>query len=176
MKFVLLNIALLIGFKAYALKPLPTAKFVDLKRYMGKWFVITSLPKFYTKRCIAQVADYKISESGKVSLKNTCIKKGDRTSSMEGEGTVINKTTNAEIEVDFDNFFTKLFGLKGDYTIIKLDLEYEYVMVGNKKRTSLWIMSRKREMPDQILIKYIKMANDYGFKTEGLKKSKYFRD
>ena len=176
MKFVLLNIALLISFKAYALNPLPTAKFVDLKRYMGKWFVITSLPKFYTKRCIAQVADYKILGSGKVFLKNTCIKKGDRTSSMEGEGTVINKTTNAEIEVDFDNFFTKLFGLKGDYTIIKLDPEYGYVMVGNKKRTSLWIMSRDREMPKDLLEEYIKFAKKVGFKVEGLKKSKYFKD
>ena len=96
--------------------------------------------------------------------------------SMEGEGTVINKKTNAEIEVEFDNFFTKLFSIKGDYTIIKLDPEYEYVMVANKKRKSLWIMSREREMPIDILNEYIKFARDNGFKTKDLKKSKYFKD
>ncbi|RLA62622.1 MAG: hypothetical protein DRQ88_08220 [Epsilonproteobacteria bacterium] len=174
MKFILLNMALLLSFKAYSFKSLPTASFVDLKRYIGKWYVITSLPRFYTKRCLGQIADYKFLPNGNLHLKNTCIKKGSRNDSMEGEGIVINKSTNAEIEVEFDNFFTKLFGLKGDYTIIKLDPDYNYAMVGDKKRKTLWIMSREREIPDDVLNAYVKFARGLGFETDKLKKSKYF--
>jgi len=175
MKFIVLSMAILFSFKAYSLKILPTAKSVDLKRYIGRWYVITSLPRFFTKKCIGQIADYKLLPNGNLHLKNTCVKKRDRTHSMEGEGTVINKITNAEIEVDFDNFFTKLFGFRGDYTIIKLDPDYNFVMVGDKKRKTLWIMSREREMPKDILNEYIKFARDQGFATEDLKRSKYFK-
>ena len=176
MKFILLNMALLLSIKAFSTNILPTAKLVDLKRYVGRWYVITSLPKFYTKRCVGQIANYKLLKSGKLYLKNTCVRKGNRISSMEGEGTVVNKRTNAEIEVTFNNFFSKLLRIKGDYTIIRLDPRYNFVMVGNKKRTTLWIMSRKREMPKGLLDQYIKYANELGFETKELKRSKYFKD
>jgi apolipoprotein D and lipocalin family protein len=75
--------------------------------------------------------------------------------------------------VTFNNFFTRLFRVKGDYTIIKLDENYEYVMVGSKDRKSLWIMSRRPDMPEEVLNEYKAFAQKEGFKISHLVQSEF---
>ena len=73
----------------------------------------------------------------------------------------------------FNNFFTRLFRVKGDYTIIKLDENYEYVMIGSKNRKTLWIMSRRPEMAEEVLTEYKDFAKKEGFKIENLVDSEF---
>jgi apolipoprotein D and lipocalin family protein len=152
---------------------LPTASYVEVERYIGKWYAITSLPQFFTRSCIAQTAEYEIKSENSISVLNTCIKKDGNITSITGTATVVNPITNAELEVVFDNFFTRLFKVKGDYTIIKLDPDYEYVMVGSKDRKSLWIMSRENTMPKGILQQYVDFAGANGFDVSKLVDSKF---
>jgi apolipoprotein D and lipocalin family protein len=152
---------------------LPTASYVEVERYIGKWYAITSLPQFFTRSCIAQTAEYEIKSENSISVLNTCIKKDGNITSITGTATVVNPNTNAELEVVFDNFFTGLFKVKGDYTIIKLDPDYEYVMVGSKDRKSLWIMSRENTMPKTILQEYVDFAAANGFDVSKLVDSKF---
>lgn len=151
---------------------LPTPAHVDVKRYLGKWYAITSLPQFFTRNCVAQTAEYGAIDEQTISVLNTCIEK-DGTSNIKGKAAIVNKTTNAELEVSFYNFFTKLFGVKGDYTILELDSNYKYVMVGSKNRKSLWIMSRTTSIPDLINQSYIQKAKSLGFDVEDLEDSKF---
>ena len=152
---------------------LPTASYVEVERYIGKWYAITSLPQFFTRSCIAQTAEYEIKSENSISVLNTCIKKDGNITSITGTATVVNPITNAELEVVFDNFSTRSFKIKGDYTIIKLDPDYEYVMVGSKDRKSLWIMSRENTMPKAILQKYVDFAAANGFDVSKLVDSKF---
>ncbi len=151
---------------------LPTAEYVDVSRYVGKLYAITSLPQFFTRNCKAQTAEYGIINEQSISVINTCLK-GKGTSVIKGEAVVKNAATNAELIVTFNNFFTRLFRVKGDYTIIKLDKDYQYVMIGSKNRKSLWIMSRSTEMPEEILNEYLKLAQDLNFKVEDMVLSKF---
>ena len=96
-----------------------------------------------------------------------------KTTTITGTATVVNSVTNAELEVVFDNFFTRLFKVKGDYTIIKLDADYEYVMIGSKDRKSLWIMSRETTMPSAVLKQYVNFAAANGFDVSKLVNSKF---
>lgn len=152
---------------------LPTASHVEVERYVGKWYAITSLPQFFSKSCVAQTAEYEIKTENSISVLNTCIKKNGSTTTITGTATVVNPRTNAELEVVFDNFFTRIFRVKGDYTIIKLDPDYEYVMVGSKDRKSLWIMSRETTMPSAILRQYVNFAAANGFDVSKLVNSKF---
>jgi len=153
---------------------LPTAENVNVGRYAGKWFTIAALPKFFTRKCVGQTAEYKVINKNTISVLNSCIKKDGRLKTIDGQATVTNKSTNAELEVKFNNFWTKLFRAKGEYIIIKLDENYEYVMVGTSNRKSLWIMSRETYMPEAILNEYVALATNLGFKTEKLKYSTRF--
>lgn len=173
MKRLFTFIALLLSAQLFA-TDLPTAKNVEIERYVGKWYTITTLPQFFSLSCKGQTAEYEIIEPGKVSVLNTCIKRSGRKTTINGEAVVVNYQTNAELEVTFDNFFTRLFNVRGEYIIIKLDPDYEYVMVGTSNRKSLWIMSRTEYMPEEKLHEYVQLANDLGFKTCKLKYSTKF--
>ena len=171
-KTFLCLLSILFTFNLYA-QTLPTASYVDVGRYIGKWYAISSLPQFFSKDCIAQTADYEVIDEKKISVLNTCFKKHGKKTTIKGQAVVVNPKTNAELIVTFNNFFTRLFRVKGDYTIVKLDENYDYVMVGTKDRKSLWIMSRRPEMPQEVLNEYSDLAQSLGFDTDKLVLSKF---
>ena len=148
-------------------KPLPTADYVEVPRFIGKWYAISALPQFFTRKCKAQTAEYDIINSQTISVLNTCLKeKGKET--IKGQAVVSNASTNAELIVTFDSFFTRLFRVKGDYNIIKLDKGYQYVLVGSKNRKSLWIMSRQPTMPETTYREYVEYAQTLNFPVDQL--------
>ncbi len=151
---------------------LRTADYVDVGRYVGKWYTIEALPQFFTRNCTGQTAEYEVINEKKISVLNTCIK-GKGTTDIKGQAVVKNTKTNAELEVTFNNFFTRLFRVKGDYTIIKLDSNYEYVLVGSKDRKSLWILSRHPVMPEDVIQEYKTIASEEGFQVSRLQRYEY---
>lgn len=151
---------------------LRTASSVDIGRYVGKWYTITSLPQFFSKNCKAQTAEYEVINEKTISVFNTCIK-GKETTTISGKAVVKNPKTNAELIVTFNNFFTRLFRVKGDYTIIKLDENYEHVLVGSKDRKSLWVLSRTPDMPESKIEEYVAIASEEGFPVQKLVPSEY---
>lgn len=153
-------------------RPLPTAEHVDLERYLGRWYAVTSLPQFFTRTCRAQIADYAPINPQTVSVVNTCVKSSG-SSKIRGEAVVKNAQTNAELVVTFDSFFTRLFRVKGDYTIIKLDPSYRYVLVGSKNRKSLWLLAREKTVPEEVLNEYLGLAKELGFPVEDLTFSRW---
>ena len=153
--------------------PLPTVDYVDVEQYIGKWYAISALPQFFTRNCLAQTAEYEIINDETISVLNTCLKKKGKKTTINGKAVIINKESNAELIVTFDNFFTRLFNVKGDYNIIKLDDLYDFVIVGTKDRSSLWIMSRNPTMPEEVLEEYIAFAQQLGYPTDKLIRSQF---
>ncbi len=151
---------------------LPTVDYVDVERYVGKWYALTSLPQFFTRNCRGQTADYDVINPQTISVLNTCLKaRGKQT--IRGRAVVTNAATNAELEVTFNSFFTRLFRVRGDYNVIALDPEYRWVMVGSANRKSLWIMSRTTSMPEDVMASYVAQARELGFPVERLVPSRF---
>ena len=174
MKKILSVLMFILSFSACASNsiPLSTASFVDIERYVGKWYAISSLPQFFTRKCKAQMADYAIINSQTISVLNTCIKDSKNTT-ISGQAVVINTDTNAELEVTFNNFFTRIFRVKGDYIIMKLDKDYRYAMIGSKDRKSLWILARETTMPESIYNSYVEFAETNNFPVNKIQKSEF---
>jgi len=173
MKYLFLTMVLVLQTSCFASAQLPTVSKVEVERYVGKWNAISSLPQRFTKKCIAQTAEYEIIGEGKVSVLNTCLKEHGKVTTIEGQAVVKNKETNASLIVTFNNFWTKLFRVKGDYQILKLDSDYDYVLVGSNNKKSLWIMSRETTMPTEVFEEYKAYAQSLGFETSKLIKSKF---
>ena len=173
MKSIIITLTFLTSVLACASEKLPTAKHVDVNQYVGKWYAVYSLPQFFTRKCVAQTADYAIKTADSISVLNTCIKKDGSTKTIKGQAEVVNKETNAELVVTFNNFWTKLFRVKGDYTIVKLDDSYSTVLVGTKDRKSLWIMSRTPYIQEETKNEYIAYAKSLGFDTDKLIESHF---
>jgi apolipoprotein D and lipocalin family protein len=153
-------------------RELRTVSYVDVERYVGKWYAVSSLPQFFTRKCVAQTAEYGVISSQEISVLNTCLRK-DGFNNIRGQAVVTNAATNAELEVSFNTFWTRLFRVKGDYNIIKLDKDYKYVLIGSRNRKSLWIMSRTPTIPADVYEAYVKEAKELGFPVEHLVVSKF---
>ena len=152
---------------------LPTAKNVDVVRYMGKWYTIASLPQFFTRNCVSQTAEYGILTEKSISVYNVCYKENGKTKDIKGKGVIQDAPNNARLLIKFDNFWTTLFKVKGDYTIIKLSEDYDSVMIGSTNRKSLWIMSRTPTIDPTLFLEYKTLAGKLGFSVTQLQNSKY---
>lgn len=153
--------------------PLPVESNVDVASFVGKWYTITSLPQFFTRKCVGQSAEYGIINEKSISVHNVCYKENGKTTDILGKGVIQDAPNNARLIITFDSFWTKLFRVKGDYNIIKLSEGYDSVMVGSSDRKSLWIMSRTPAIDQTILQDYKMLAKNLGFSIEKLKDSKY---
>lgn len=172
MKKLIHILALLLSLSVFA-EDLPTERNVDVARFVGKWYAHYSMPQFFTRNCLGQTAEYKIINEKKISVLNTCLKKKG-VEIIKGQAEVINPGDNSQLIVTFNNFFTRLFRVKGDYNIIKLDTQYEFVLVGSKNRKSLWLMSRSEAAwPQGVKEEYLQLAKDLGFDTSKLVESKF---
>jgi len=151
--------------------PLPTVASLDLDRYVGKWYTISALPQFFTRKCVAQTADYAVLDSNKISVLNTCIKKDGSITDIEGFA----KTTDAAgiLRLQFTEGFPGFFGIKANYNIILLSLDYSVAMVGGRDRKTLWFLSRTKTVSRPVYNRLMERAEELGYNTSKMVDSKF---
>jgi apolipoprotein D and lipocalin family protein len=149
---------------------LPTVTSVDLTRYQGTWYEIARLPAWFQKECTQSKAIYKLLESGDVAVRNECLTTKGKPKVAFGTASVVDKQTNAKLEVVFDNWFSRLFPFltKGKYWILYLDTEYQTVIVGTPDRKYLWIMARTPGLKGEAYQELVRLARTLGFETDRL--------
>ncbi len=152
---------------------LPTVPKVDLKRYAGKWFEIARYPNKFQEKCAGNTtATYTIKNNGKLEVLNECLKKNGVTDKAKGDAKIIDKNTNAKLEVRFAPAFLSFIpAVWGDYWIIDLDDEYKYAAVGDPERKYLWILSRTPELDDTTYQNILRRVEKLGFNPGKLDKT-----
>lgn len=145
------------------LPPVRTVPYVDLERYMGKWYEIAAYPQSFQKDCVKSRAEYSLRDDGKVNVINSCQLKNGETKVAKGTAKVVDKASNAKLKVTF------FWPFYGDYWIIDLGQDYEYVVVGAPGRDYLWILSRKPEMREAVYQRILRGIENQGFSLEPLK-------
>ena len=121
---------------------LETVSQVDLERYAGTWYEIARLPNWFQDLCVGNVtADYKRLDDGNIEVVNRCLDEKGKMDQANGVARVVDAPTNAKLEVSFVSLFGwHLFW--GDYWILDLGDDYEYVVVGMPSRKYAWILAR----------------------------------
>jgi apolipoprotein D and lipocalin family protein len=129
---------------------LETVPFVDLERYMGRWFEIARLPNEFQEGCDRAEALYALEPEGTVRVVNTCFAAGgDEPRSVEGVAEVVDGATNAKLRVSFLPPWLRWTGLGwGDYWVVMLDEGYQYAVVSEPRRRYLWVLAREPQLPD----------------------------
>jgi apolipoprotein D and lipocalin family protein len=117
---------------------LETVPHVDLARYAGTWYEISSYPQRFQKGCTGTTATYTLRADGAVEVLNRCARDSlnGRATLARGRARVVDRSTNARLKVSF------FWPFWGDYWIIDLGRDYEYAVVGHPGRKYLWILSR----------------------------------
>jgi apolipoprotein D and lipocalin family protein len=149
--FLLLSLSPALFSQEKSLPELVTVKQVDLKKYVGLWYEIAKIPNSFQDQCAyGTTAEYRIDEDGDIIVINSCYDEEDQIDIAEGLAKVVDKNTNAKLEVSFVSFL----GIRpfwGDYWIIGLDDNYEWAVVGTPSRKYGWVLSRTPSLPDSTM-------------------------
>jgi apolipoprotein D and lipocalin family protein len=148
-------------------KPLDVVPFVDLQRYLGKWYEIATIPQRFQKGCVGVTAEYTLRPDGDIDVVNTC-----RQGTLDGKvrtarakAWVVDRKTNAKLRVRFFWPFT------GAYWIIGLDADYRWAIVGHPNRNYLWILCRAPRMDDALYDELLKLIAAKGYDAAKIKKT-----
>lgn len=142
-----------------------TVSSVDLKRYSGKWFEIARYPNKFQKNCVGNTtATYTMKAENKIEVLNECLKKDGTKINAKGEARIVDKQTNAKLEVRFaPRFLAFISAVWGDYWVIDLEENYQYAVIGDAKREYFWILSRTAEMSDATYQNILRRAEKQGY-------------
>lgn len=152
---------------------LQTVDYVDLDRYLGKWYEIARFDQKFQKGCTAVTAEYKKRKNGTIKVINKC-RKGSPEGKQKvavGRARVVNQKSNAKLKVQFFLRWLPINFLSGNYWIIALGDDYEYAMVGDPSRKFLWILSRENTLEERIYLELVQQAENMGFDTSKLLKT-----
>ena len=139
------------------LPSLQTVEHVDLSRYAGQWYEIARYPNSFQKRCHGSAALYSLRPDGEIEVLNSCSDaETGKTRQARGRAWVVDQT-NAKLKVSF------FWPFRGDYWIIELGKEYEYVVIGTPNRKYFWILARERTMDETLYNALLQRAALQGF-------------
>jgi apolipoprotein D and lipocalin family protein len=126
-----------------------TVDTVDLQRYLGKWHEIAAIPQFFQRKCVRDtMAEYSALESGDIRVDNTCTRDDGNREKVEGRARRSEPAATSKLEVSFLKLFGEYrFWAGGDYWIIELDPNYQWVVVGHPSRRYGWVLARKQSLP-----------------------------
>jgi apolipoprotein D and lipocalin family protein len=146
LKYLALFFLLNLSIQTVKTQKLQTVPYVDVNKYMGKWYEIASFPQRFQKGCHCTTAQYTLSEKGYVIVENRCNKDSiqGRESYIRGKAFVEKNSGNAKLKVQF------FWPFRAKYWIIDLAEDYSYAVVSHPNKKYLWILSRKPKMEEAI--------------------------
>lgn len=154
------------------MKPAAVAS-VDLNQYSGKWYEIARYSNKSQKNCIGNTTIvYTLKEAGKINVLNECLKKDGTVIDAKGEAKIVDKATNAKLEVRYaPGYLAFLSTSWNDYWIIDLDEKYQFAAVGDEDRENLWILSRTPKLGDAAYQNILRRVEKMGYKPGKLVKT-----
>ena len=114
---------------------------LNLDKYLGTWYEIARFDHKFERGIQFCKANYSLREDGKVAVLNTGIKNGEP-SEARGKAKLTDNPRILRV-----SFFGPFYG---DYRIMLLDEDYQWVLVGGSDDSYLWILARTPKISDEI--------------------------
>lgn len=143
--------------KAEAVTPFDAAK------YLGTWYEIARFDFKFERGLSKTTANYSLNEDGSIKVINRGYNaEKDKWQEAEGKARFVGDTNIAMLKVSFFGpFYT-------GYNVIALDPEYKYALVAGKNLDYLWLLSREKTMPQEVIDQYLAIATAIGYDTSRL--------
>jgi apolipoprotein D and lipocalin family protein len=157
---------LLCACQARPVAPLPTVAHVDLKRFMGDWYVIANIPTFIEKGAHNAIESYRLDSDGTIATTFTF-----RHGAFDGKpkqysprGFVKDARSNALWEMQF------IWPFKADYRITYLAGDYSQTIISRQQRDYVWIMARTASIPEADYQRLLKIVGEQGYDLTQIQK------
>jgi len=151
-----------------------TVQSVDPNKYAGVWYEIARYPDKFQEQCFSDVTtEYILEKDGNFTVINKCKNDKGVVDDVKGKLRVVDKKTNAVLEIRFSS--KRLLLLPKDWTdywILDLGKDYDYALVGSPDRKSLWVLSRTPQLDGEKYESMMKIAKQEGFIPDKLIKTR----
>lgn len=141
--------------------------YVDLDRYMGRWYMISNIPYFAEAGNLAPYVEYRRSDEPLWVLDNLYRKKDwddAEFSEVNGYIEILNPMNNAEGRVTF------LRPIWQDFAIVYLDEDYQHSVIAHPSRNYAWTFARTETVDDDVYEEMLESLEENGFDTSRLLK------
>jgi len=145
---------------------IPTAKNVDLPRFMGDWYVIANIPTWPERDAYNAIESYKLDPDGSIATTFT-FRKGafdGPEKVMRPRGFVTDEKSNAVWGMQF------VWPIKAEYLISHVDAGYTETIIARSSRDYVWIMARKPVLSEADYARLVQMVADLGYDMSKLQK------
>lgn len=140
-------------------QPIPAVSSVDLKRFMGEWYVIASIPTVFEKNAFNALESYRLDPDGSVATTFT-FNKGSFDGPLKtytARGFVRSGSANAVWGMQF------IWPFKAEYRIIFLTRDYSQTVIGRSKRDYAWIMARAPTISAADYARMLDLLSTHGY-------------
>jgi apolipoprotein D and lipocalin family protein len=160
----LLGLAMLLTACGATLPPLKTVDHVDIKRFMGDWFVIACIPTSFETEVYNAIESYRLDANGTIATTFTFHKGAfdGPLKTYKPRGFIVDTTTNATWGMQF------IWPVKAEYLITHLADDYSQTVISRNKRDYVWIMARTPEIPEEDYSRIVEMLAAQGYDTSKL--------
>ncbi|MEP7294964.1 MAG: lipocalin family protein [Burkholderiales bacterium] len=145
--------------------PATVAAQVDLKRFMGDWYVIANIPTFLEKGAHNAVESYRLDTDGSIATTftfNDGASDGPR-KTYTPRGFVLD-STNARWGMRF------VWPIKADYRISYLASDYSLTVIGREARDYVWIMARTPTIAEAEYQRMVEFVTREGYDVSKLQR------
>lgn len=151
-------------------KPLNTVEKVEVDKYLGVWYEVARKPLSFQNKCDRDVtATYTLNENGNIVVDNRCFSANGKINQSVGEAFIQNPPANTKLKVSFLPSAIRWLPVgRGDYWVLKLDEDYQTVLVGEPKRKYLWVLSRTHNPDKAVVDEYLQYAQSVGYDLSDL--------
>jgi apolipoprotein D and lipocalin family protein len=137
--------------------PLPTVERVDVARYLGTWTQQALIPNRFQAMCASDTRATYARDGDGLSVLNQCRTKDGKLEEAKGVAKIVEGSNNAKLRV---SFFRPFYG---DYWVLALEPNYQWVLVGEQSREYGWILSRQARLDDATLNQILDRAVALGY-------------
>jgi apolipoprotein D and lipocalin family protein len=148
---------------ALKLKDVPAVKPFLLEKYLGKWYEIARLDFRQEHNMTNVTAEYSLNEDGMLKVVNRGFDTAKGSfKEAEGKAMFVGEPDEARLKVSFFGPFYSA------YTVVSVDHHYRYALVAGQNLNYLWLLSRKKRMPDDMKQQYLEKAAALGYNIDNL--------
>ncbi|NNH27089.1 lipocalin family protein [Acinetobacter terrestris] len=154
--------------------PLQAVEKIELNKYLGTWHEVVRKPLYFQRKCDSNViANYSLNKNGNIKVDNSCYTKDGKFKQTIGEAFVQNAPSNSKLKVSFLPKIIRWLPVgRGDYWVLKIDENYETVLVGEPGKKYMWILSRSQQPQPEVVQEYLNYAESIGYDLSDVIKTK----
>jgi apolipoprotein D and lipocalin family protein len=145
--------------------PIATVQHVALERFMGRWYVLASIPTFIERGAHNAVESYELAPDGSIATTFSFRRGG-----FDGEAVeyrprgFVRDSSNAVWGMQF------LWPVEAEYRIVYLAPDYSETVIGRSKRDYVWIMARTPSIPEADYLRLETRIRELGYDVAKLER------